>query len=296
MTKKSYLRLGTVILAALLATNDLSFAQQTGADAQKAKGGMSLAEANQAINNPITSSTLFIIENDTTANQGEITTKNRFENVTLIEPVIPLSIGKSAWNLVNRPVIPIVSAAEVPNPEPDGLEWDTKSGLGDIVFFSLLKPPSTGHFQWGVGPTLTMPTATNNNLGSEKWSAGPAAIALYTSPTLTIGALGQQWWSFAGDSDRSEVSKMNLQYFLALQFSEHWGFLSAPIIVADWKAKPKDRWSIPISAGIAYSFLMGKTPARVLFEPQVYVKSPDTFGPNWNVRFAFAMVLPKIKF
>ncbi len=294
MAKKCYLRLGTVILAALLVTSSLSFAQQTGADASKAKGGTSLAEANQAMNNPITSYTLFITENDTTANQGEITTKNRFQNVTLIEPLIPISIGKSGWNLVNRPVIPLV-AAEIPNSEPDGLDWDWKSGLGDIVFFSLLKPPSTGHFQWGVGPTLIMPTATNDDLGAEKWSAGPAAIALYTSPTLTFGALAQQWWSFAdgGDSDREEVSKMNLQYFISLQFNDRLGFISAPIIVADWKAKPDNRWSVPISAGIAYSWLMGKIPCRVLFEPSVYVIQPDDFGPNWNVRLAFAMVLPK---
>lgn len=292
MTKKRCLLLGTAILAALLVTSSPSFAQQAGADAPKAKGDTSLMEANQAMNNPITSYTLFIMENDTTANQGEITDKNRFQNVTLIEPVIPIEIGKSGWNLVNRPVIPR-AAAEIPNVEPDGLDWNWKSGLGDIVFFSLLKPPSTGHFQWGVGPTLIMPTATNNNLGAEKWSAGPAAIALYTSPTLTFGALGQQWWSFAGDSDREEVSKMNFQYFLSLQFNEHWGFISAPTIVADWKAKPKDRWSVPISAGIAYSFKIGKIPSRVLFEPQVYVVQPDTFGPTWNVRLGFAMVLPK---
>ena len=222
MTKKRCLLLGTAILAALLVTSSPSFAQQTDADAPKAKDQTSLAEANQAMNNPITSYTLFIMENDTTANQGEITDKNRFQNVTLIEPVIPIEIGKSGWNLVNRPVIPL-AAAEIPNVEPDGLDWNWKSGLGDIVFFSLLKPPSTGHFQWGVGPTLIMPTATNNNLGAEKWSAGPAAIALYTSPTLTFGALGQQWWSFAGDSDREEVSKMNFQYFLSLQFNEHRG-------------------------------------------------------------------------
>lgn len=294
MTKKLCLRLGTTILAALLVTSSLSFAQQAGADTPKAKGQTSMAEANQAMNNPITSYTLFITENDTTANQGEITEKNRFQNVTLIEPVIPIEIGKSGWNLVNRPVIPLV-AAEIPKLDlaDDSIDWNWKSGLGDIVFFSLLKPPSTGHFQWGVGPTLTMPTATNNNLGAEKWSAGPAAIALYTSPTLTFGALGQQWWSFAGNSDREEVSKMNFQYFLSLQFNDRWGFITAPIIVADWKAKPDNRWSVPISAGIAYSFKIGKIPSRVLFEPSVYVVQPDDFGPNWNVRLAFAMVLPK---
>jgi hypothetical protein len=98
MTKKRCLRLGTAILAALLVTSGFSFAAETGADAPtKAKGETGLMDANQAMNNPITSYTLFIVENDTTANQGSITTENRYLNTTLIEPLIPLSIGESGW-------------------------------------------------------------------------------------------------------------------------------------------------------------------------------------------------------
>ena len=121
-----------------------------GVDNSKANGQTSLSAANQAMNNPITDFTLFITENNTTANQGKITTKNRYQNVTLIEPLLPVSIGDSGYNLINRPVIPLVSA---PVPEANaqgGLDWDRKNGLGDIVFFSLLKPPSTGNFQWGL--------------------------------------------------------------------------------------------------------------------------------------------------
>ena len=139
-----------------------------------------------------------------------------------------------------------------------------------------------------------MPTATNNDLGSEKWSAGPAAIALYSSPKLTYGALAQQWWSFAGDSDREDVSLMNLQYFLSYQFNDHWGFITAPTIVADWKADSDNKWSVPVSAGVAYSFKMGRIPGRVLLEPQYYAVQKDDFGPRWNVRLGFAMVLPKL--
>jgi hypothetical protein len=31
---------------------------------------------------------------------------------------------------------------------------------------------------WGIGPSLAIPAATDKKLGTQKWSAGPAAVAL----------------------------------------------------------------------------------------------------------------------
>lgn len=286
VTKKPYLPMCAATLGALFITGGNSYASD---DAD------SLAKANQAMSNPITDYTMFITENDTTSSTGEITDQSRYTNVTLIEPVIPISVGDSGWNLINRPVIPLV-ASQVPEVDvtTGKLDWDTKSGLGDIVVFSLVKPPTTGNFQWGVGPTLIMPTATDDAIGAEKWSAGPAAIALYSSPEITYGALVQQWWSFDGKNDRDDVSKLNVQYFFTKQFTPNWSFITAPTIVADWKAKSGNVWSVPVSAGIAYSFKWGKIPVRVLAEPQIYLIKPDDFGSDWQLRLAFAMVLPKL--
>jgi hypothetical protein len=252
MKKSRHLRLSAVILASLLITSGSSFAAESDDDTPKGKT-TSLSKANQAMNDPISSFTLFITENDVRANNGNITDKNRYQNITIVEPVVPISLGDTGWNLVNRPVIPIVWA-ETPQPGLgfDSFDWDKDFGLSDIVFFSLLKPPSTGKFLWAVGPTFTFPTATNDSLGSEKYSVGPAAVALYSSPKMTFGALAQQWWSFAGNSDRGDVSLMNLQYFLTFQFNDHWSFLTAPIISANWDAKSGNKWAVPISAGVSY--------------------------------------------
>lgn len=291
MTKKRNILLGVAIPAALLSATCLSFSQTNTATS----AADTMAKANQAMSNPITDYTLFIVENDSYRYNGDITRKDRYQNVTLIEPVIPISIGDSGWNLINRPVVPVISAP-VPglNSTGTGLDWDRKTGMGDIVLFSLLKPPSKGHFQWGVGPTLTMPTATDDDLGAEKWSLGPAAIALYSSPKMTYGLLAQNWWSIAGDDNREDVSLMNIQYFFTYQISKHWGFVTAPTISANWKADSDNKWSIPVSAGLAYSFMAGKVPCRVLVEPQYFVVQPDDYGAEWNIRIALAMVLPKL--
>ena len=65
---------------------------------------------------------------------------------------------------------------------------------------------------WGVGFDLGMPTASEDIPGSGKWSAGPAALGAYLGPKWKLGALVQQYWDFAGDSDRADVNLTKLQY------------------------------------------------------------------------------------
>ena len=49
----------------------------------------------------------------------------------------------------------------------------TQNPVADL-FFSPAKP---GAVIWGVGPTFTIPTATDSKLGSGKFSLGPTAVA-----------------------------------------------------------------------------------------------------------------------
>ncbi len=115
-------------------------------------GGMSMEEANQAMANPITSYTMFIMENDNAFLNGDLTDGTEYANVTLIEPLIPVSIGDTGWNLVNRPVIPIIATAPVPTGVPG--DFDQKSALGDVVFFIFAQASIHGSFSVGCWPHL----------------------------------------------------------------------------------------------------------------------------------------------
>ena len=110
------------------------------------------------------------------------------------------------WNLINRPVIPIF--ADRPVVESDG--FDEVDGLGDIALVSLLSPAKTaGSFLWGAGPTFIFPTASKDELGQEKWQAGPAAVGLHLGKEWIFGAFPQHWWSFAGNNDPQRKEKSN---------------------------------------------------------------------------------------
>lgn len=122
-----------------------------------------------------------------------------------VQPVAPIDISKN-WRLINRPILPIISQTN--NPE------GTQSGIGDLTYEGFFSPINDSPFIWGVGPVLRLPTGSEDELSSDKWSTGPTAVGLMQKGPWTIGILGYQAWSFAGDSERSEINETFFQPFL----------------------------------------------------------------------------------
>jgi len=54
-----------------------------------------------------------------------------------------------------------------------------------------------------LGPTFTLPTATDRNLGAGKWSMGPTGVALTVQGHWVLGALVNNQWSVGGWGDKS---------------------------------------------------------------------------------------------
>jgi hypothetical protein len=131
-----------------------------------------------------------------------------------IQPVVPLHINDD-WNVITRTIMPVIS---MPKLTPfDSGEW----GLGDVNPTMFLSPTHPGDLIWGVGPTWTMPTATQKNLGSKKWSTGPALVVLTIQGPWVIGALANNQWSFASTGSGKAVNQMLIQPVHQLQLP--WG-------------------------------------------------------------------------
>jgi len=127
---------------------------------------------------------------------GEGPTREQTQYILNIQPVIPFSLNED-WNLITRTIVPIINQPSLFS----GMEsaW----GLGDInpsFFFSPAKP---GEWIWGVGPTFTFPTATDETIGQKKYSAGPTAVVLTMRGKLVFGALANNQWSYAGWGDKN---------------------------------------------------------------------------------------------
>ena len=169
------------------------------------------------------------------------------QNVLNIQPVYPIHLNPD-WNLITRPILPVISQPPfLSGPELHAAEQvfgpeigETEFGLGDLTpefFFSPRKPIQLGpeaSLVWGLGPAFQFPTATDDELGSGKWSAGPGFVVFLSDRALhvTTGFLILNLWSFAGDEDRADVNAMTLQPFLNYNLPKGWYWTASPLITA----------------------------------------------------------------
>jgi hypothetical protein len=176
--------------------------------------------------------------------------KDRTVYIGNIQPVIPIKLGDD-WNLITRTIMPIINQPSLFS------GTGSATGLGDInptFFFSPAKP---GELIWGVGPTFTLPTATDSLIGSGKFSLGPAAVVLRMQGQWVFGALANNQWSVVGWG-KQNVNAFLLQPFVNYNLPDHWYLVSAPIMTANWAAaNGGDVWTVPLGSGVGKLFRLG---------------------------------------
>ena len=210
-----------------------------------------------------------------------------------VQPVIPVTVGD--WNLINRIILPFIyvpgQIAGTPD-IPTGGTGGAAFGLGDINYSLFASPAKPGHVTWGLGPSITLRTATDKQLGSGKWSAGPTAVILTQPKPWSLGVLVRNIWSFAGDSKRDKVNQFLLQPFISYNLEDGWYLTSNPILTANWGADSGNRWTVPLGGGAGRLFTIGKQPINTRLEFYYNVERPE-LAPDWAMKFTIAFLFPK---
>ena len=231
------------------------------------------------------------------------------------------------WNLINRVILTVPSVpldqdkiddfnARSPSVPPGGgpvqeprgpqapvdIFSGRTTGLGDSYYVGLFSPSDgidagAGKFLWGGGFDISAPTATDDVLGSGKWSAGPSALGVYMGPKWKVGALGMHYWDFAGDSDREDVNLTNLQYFVYYSLDETTSIGASPNIIANWEQNSDNRFTVPVGLGINKTFQFGKIPVRVGVEAHYSaIKPDDIVRSEWDFRLFIIPAAPSALF
>lgn len=142
-----------------------------------------------------------------------------YSNSAILQPVIPIKLNSESVPLVvTRTTLPYVTTPDLGDPVGRQNAW------GDLSIIAPFIPKLKAKgIMLGIGPALSIPTATNDFTGSGKWSAGPTLVYFNgRTKGWQWGALGWHLWDFAGDEDRSQVNKTFFQPFVVKHFDKGW--------------------------------------------------------------------------
>jgi hypothetical protein len=159
------------------------------------------------------------------------------------------------------------------------------TGLSDFILIDIIAFKQKKGLL-GVGPALVMPTASSQYLGSGKWSAGLAAVYMTKFKGLTVGVLGQQFMSFAGDSNRDDQNYMLFQPIVTKVFQKGYFMNFSPIMKFDWE---KSDYNIPLSIAFGRAFAKNLS---IFIAPEYVVSGPGQgdFTIRLNINTMFATV------
>jgi hypothetical protein len=228
------------------------------------------ASAAAQANNPLANMTAFNIQDYYI---GELTDSDATANQFWLRFAKPFSVSHTDW--IMRASLPVNSY-----PTPPSTDWET--GFGDLnVFAAYLIDIGDPAVSFGIGPQLTAPTATKDELGSGKWSAGLTNVLFNAkSHKFQYGYLLSWQASFAGDSDRDNVNVAAFQPFGMYQLGGGTYLRSAPIWVYNLE---NNDYSVPLGLGIGQIFKKGKTVYNVFAEPQFSIADKGPGQPEWQI-------------
>jgi len=249
---------------------------------------MDLGEIDQQLNNPLTSLWSLTFQDNYSRLNGDTLDGTEYSNRFFFQPALPIPVGENRI-FIARPVFPVVTS---PVPAPDG-SADHQTGFGDMQLMTAVGPNRTDGNVWGVGATFKFPTASDEALGAGKYQVGPAFLFFHMGKTWTLGTLVQHWWSVAGDDDRDEKNRTDIQYVARRRLPNAWSIGMGPTISIDWEADSGDRLTLPIGLGVTKTVRWGKTPIKLRLEPQYSLIRPDNIGTEWNIRLQITPVISR---
>jgi len=233
------------------------------------------SDAAQA-NNPLANFTAVNLQNYYI---GELTAPDKDANQFWLRYARPFSVGQSNW--IFRASLPVNSFPVAPN-------QDRKTGLGDFnAFAAYLIDIGDPAVSFGVGPQVTAPTATEDPLGIEKWSAGLANVLFNAkSKVFQYGYLLTWQASFAGADERPSVNVGAFQPFAFYQLGGGTYLRAAPIWAYNFQ---NNTYSVPLGVGIGQVIPKGGTIYNVFIEPQVSVADKGPGWAKWQIFVGFNM-------
>ena len=201
-------------------------------------------------------------------------------NAALLRGVLPHLLGGVPQIL--RATLPIVTA-------PSASGSGNTTGLGDLNLFDVVLFKE-GSAAFGVGPQLTLPTATDRVLGTGKWQAGLATIVIAPQKWGLMGALVTWQHSFAGPSDRPTQNNALVQPIFIYNLPQGVYLRSTAVMTF---AFAQNTYFIPLGAGVGKVWAQPDgTTINLFAEPQWTVAHHGVGQPKFQLFAGVNMQFP----
>ncbi|MBS1518197.1 MAG: hypothetical protein JSS91_08920 [Bacteroidetes bacterium] len=234
----------------------------------------------KSLSNPVASLISVPFQNNFQFGIGQ---EHGYKYLLNFQPVIPVSIS-SGLNLINRVIVPAVFQNDV-------ILNSRQNGIGDILYTGFISP-KVSKVTWGLGPALSIPTATDDLLGSKKVLLGPSLVVLAQPGSWTVGGLVNNLWSVAGSSERGEITAFFGQPFITYNTKGGMGIGVSSENSYDWRGKRLTSGLVAINLTQVIKF-DGKQNASVAFAPLLYYANQNVNRPEWGARVSITLVYPK---
>lgn len=163
----------------------------------------------------------------------------------------------------------------------------SESGLGDIDIFAAYLAVAKPKFTFGIGPSASFNTASDDALGTGKNTLGVAAVIFAVlSPQMQVGGLVIWRTDISGDANRDGVNLLALQPFYFWQLGKGLYFRGAPIIPFDLE---RGNYHVPLGLGIGKVVKISGTVYNFFIEAQPSILVKGAGQPTLQIYAALNM-------
>ena len=145
-------------------------------------------------------------------------------------------------------------------------------------------------FLWALGVVSTLPTATEDTLGADRWNLGPEILIGKSIDKVVLGALAGYQTDIGGSGD-ADVSLTTISAWFTYLPGGGWNVSTAPIMSYDHE---NSQWTLPLNLTVGKTVIWNGRPWKLSAEVNYFVDQPDAFGPEWMFGINIAPVVENL--
>lgn len=249
--------------------------------------GKSNAELARELANPNTPLTSLKFKTQYRTYTGSLDHASEQSGTTIMfQPTLPFPMANDN-TLYVRPALPLLISSPTLSGNDSESPFSSETGFGDITIDLQYGDTEENGFLWSYGATSTMPTATEDKLGADKWTLGPGLQLGKVSDSYVAGGFFNHQWSVAGSGEK-DISLSTLQLFGVYLPGGGWSVATSPIMTYDHEVGGA---TIPVNFAVGKTVKLNGRPWKFAVEVNYYVDQADSFGPDWMIGINVAPVV-----